>query len=60
MIVAHAKENGNPVRFSGISPNKKERLEQLYPGKFSFSASLRFDTFDLTADIHGGIPDTFV
>ena len=49
MIVAHAKENGNPVRFSGISPNKKERLEQLYPGKFSFSASR--NSFDYVYDI---------
>ena len=45
-----AKAQGKPLSFYALTEAEKERLEQLYPGKFTFT--LARDGFDYCYDIH--------
>ena len=43
-IFADAKERGGKLRLRGVTQDRREELERLYPGKFSFTAYR--DSFD--------------
>ena len=52
-IFADAKERGGKLRLRGVTQDRREELERLYPGKFSFTAYR--DSFDyIYTDRRGG------
>lgn len=49
-IIADAKERGIPCRLTGLSPEDRERLEQMFPGRFHYHFDR--DGFDYIYDIN--------
>lgn len=49
-ILQDAEARGIPCRITGITPEDKAELEQMFPGRFLFCSNR--DTFDYVYDIH--------